>query len=252
VKIIYKGNLIEFNEEIMSPDGWLQGSGIFETIKTVEGSAWALSRHMRRALNSATKLGITLPAEDEIRSSIDKLLIAENHARGALRISFDDLGNWAAFHSGYIEKVEPARLTIVKLPELSGGTPLKTFPYSHRLEILHAVARNGFDEAIVVNAEDKVCEGAVTNLLFRINNQWCTPPLSDGVLPGVMRALVVEYLEVQVRSIKQEEISEVQSAFLLSSLRIAQPVGSISGRELTPSHEFTAEIQAMALRTSVG
>ena len=252
MKIIYNGNLIEFNEEVMSLDGWLKGFGIFETIKTVEGSAWALSRHMRRALNSATKLGITLPAEDEIRSSIDELLLAEIHARGALRISFDDLGNWAAFHSSYIEKVEPARLTVVELPELSAGTPLKTFPYTHRLEILHDVAKSGFDEAIVVNAEGKVCEGAVTNLLFNINNKWCTPPLSDGVLPGVMRALVVEYLDVQVRGIKLEEITEVQSAFLLSSLRIAQPVGSISGRELTPSHDFAAEIQAMALRTSVG
>jgi hypothetical protein len=39
---------------------------------------------------------------------------------------------------------------------------------------------------------------------------------------------------------------------LLSSLRIAQPVSSIDGRELSQSREFRDEIEAMALRTSVG
>ena len=252
MKIIYSGQLIDFNEEFMSSDGWLRGSGIFETIKTVGGTAWALSRHMRRALASAIKLGITLPSEEVLRDSIGQLLEAEFHEVGALRISFDDQGNWAAFHNAYTEKAEPARLTIMEMSEVFDGTPLKTFPYSHRLQILNDAASRGFDEAIVVNAYNKVCEGAVTNLLLRINDQWCTPPLSDGVLPGVMRALVIEYLAVQVRSIHRDEISEVQSAFLLSSLRIAQQVGSIEGVELSPSHEFATEIRAMALRTSVG
>lgn len=252
MKIIFNGKLVNFDEAIMSSDGWLKGSGIFETIKTVEGSAWALSRHMRRAINSAAKLGIALPSEEILRRAIEDLLNTETHRAGALRVSFAVDGNWAVYHNGYVEKVDPARLTIVKEVQVTSGTPLKTFPYSHRLDILNNVGAHGFDEAIVVNSHNKVCEGAVTNLLLRINDQWFTPPISDGVLPGVMRALVVEYLSVQVRSIHVDEIPQVQSAFLLSSLRIAQPVASIDDRELAPSHEFGAEIRAMALRTSVG
>jgi len=63
---------------------------------------------------------------------------------------------------------------------------------------------------------------------------------------------VIEYCGVSVRSIDRSEISRVQSAFLLSSLRIAQPVTAIDGREVEQSAEFLAEIEAMALRTSVG
>jgi len=110
----------------------------------------------------------------------------------------------------------------------------------------------GADEAIVCNDKGKICEGSVTNLLLRIDDKWVTPPISDGVLPGVMRALVIEYCGVSVRSIDRSEISRVQSAFLLSSLRIAQPVTAIDGREVEQSAEFLAEIEAMALRTSVG
>ncbi len=252
MKIVFNAQLIEFDDKIMSSDGWLLGSGLFETIKTVDGSAWALSRHMRRALNSAAKLGITLPSEEVLRDSIEDLITAEPQNNGALRVSFDVEGNWAAYHSEYVEKVDPARLTIEEEVQTISGTPLKTFPYSHRLDILNRAAAKGYDEAIVVNSQDKLCEGSVTNLLLKIDDTWCTPPISDGVLPGVMRALVVEYLSVRVRSIHVNEIPQIESAFLLSSLRIAQPVASIQGRDLAPSDEFAAEIRAMALRTSVG
>jgi hypothetical protein len=55
-----------------------------------------------------------------------------------------------------------------------------------------------------------------------------------------------------VKRIEVADLSKVQSAFLLSSLRIAQPVLSIDARLLEQSPEFGAEIEAMALRTSVG
>jgi branched-subunit amino acid aminotransferase/4-amino-4-deoxychorismate lyase len=67
-----------------------------------------------------------------------------------------------------------------------------------------------------------------------------------------MRALVIEYCGVSVRSIDRSEMPRVESAFLLSSLRIAQPVASIDGREVKQSPDFQFEIEAMALRTSVG
>ena len=38
--------------------GFPKSSGIFETIKTVDGAPIALGRHMRRAVESALELGI--------------------------------------------------------------------------------------------------------------------------------------------------------------------------------------------------
>jgi branched-chain amino acid aminotransferase len=67
-----------------------------------------------------------------------------------------------------------------------------------------------------------------------------------------MRALVIENCDVVVRSIAISEIESIESGFLLSSLRLAQPIASINGRELSQSPEFRDEIDAMALRTSVG
>lgn len=250
--IIYNSELIENDNDLISQQGWLEGSGFFETIKTVDGQAWALSRHMRRAMNTAIRLGIKLPGEEIIRRCVIELLEAEPHDNGMLRLSFSTAGDWAIFHAPYQERTQPAHLTIFDTFSIPTGVPLKTFPYTHRLEILEDINSRGFDEAIVINDKKKVCEGSVTNLLFKIDSKWVTSPLSDGVLPGVMRALVIEHLKVQVRSIGVEEIPKIQAGFLLSSLRIAQPIAAIDGRELVQSHDFEAQIRAMALRTSVG
>jgi branched-chain amino acid aminotransferase len=252
VKVIVNGSLVPQEQSKCTNLGWLDGAGIFETIKTVDGKPWALSRHMRRAVNSSAKEKIALPSEDLVRESIATLLTAEDHPTGLLRVSFDATGNWAAVHLPYTEVISAAKVGIHPVELVFEGVPVKSYPYNHRLEILEQARINGFDEALVTSSDGKICEGAVTNVLLKIAGRWCTPPLSDGVLAGVMRALVIENCDVMVRSIATSEIGNIESGFLLSSLRIAQPIASIDSRELSQSHEFRDEIEAMALRTSVG
>ena len=252
MKVIFNGSLVELEQSTCTVQGWLDGAGIFETIKTVDSKPWALSRHMRRAVNSSVKANVVLPSEDLVRESIGTLLNAENHPRGLLRVSFDASGNWAAVHLPYSELTAPAKVRTHPEAVVTQGVPIKSYPYNYRLDILEQARVNGFDEALVTSEIGRICEGSVCNVLLKIAGTWCTPPLSDGVLPGVMRALVIENCDVIVRSIGVSEIGDIESAFLLSSLRIAQPIASIDGRELSQSLEFRDEIEAMALRTSVG
>ena len=252
MKVIVNGSLVALEQSQCNALGWLDGAGIFETIKTVDGKPWAMSRHMRRAVNSSARENIALPGEELVRNSVATLLEVESHPMGLLRVSFDASGNWAAVHLPYTENFSPAKVRTHPDALVIAGVPVKSYPYNHRLEILEQARLNGFDEALVTSVDKKICEGAVTNILLKIAGIWCTPPLSDGVLPGVMRALVIENCNVMVRSIAVSEIADIESAFLLSSLRIAQPIASIDGRELSQSHDFKVEIEAMALRTSVG
>ena len=252
MKIIHNGALVDLSDSPCNEMGWMSGSGVFETIKTVDNSPWALSRHMRRAVTSSKQLGFSIAGEDVVRKGVALLCSTEKYSNGLLRLSFGSDGDWSAVHLPYTPLFEPATLVTYKDRISVAGQPVKNYPYTHRLDILNSVKVQGFDEAIIVNELGRVCEGSVTNLLLKIDGQWVTPPISDGVLAGVMRALVVEYCGVAVKSIEVADLSKVQSAFLLSSLRIAQPVLSIDARLLEQSPEFGAEIEAMALRTSVG
>ena len=252
VKVIQAGKRIELEDSDCNDKGWMNGTGVFETIKTVENQPWAMSRHMRRAVSSAQQNGFRIPSEELIRTAVEELCRNEKHEQGLLRLSFGQNGKWSAVHLPYAPMSGGARVLTYDKVIAVHGQPVKSYPYSHRLEILEEIKILGGDEAIVCNDKGKVCEGSVTNLLFCIDGKWVTPPISDGVLPGVMRALVIEYCGVSVRSIDKSEISRVQAAFLLSSLRIAQPVISIDGRNIEQSLDFKSEIEAMALRTSVG
>jgi branched-chain amino acid aminotransferase len=252
MKVIFNGTLIPLEQSRCNALGWLDGAGIFETIKTVGGKPWAFSRHMRRAVNSASRGNITLPGEELIRESIATLLAEESHPTGRLRVSFGATGDWAAVHLPYTEVSSPAKVGSHPVALVMDGVPMKSYPYNHRLQILEQARTRGFDEALVTSSAGKVCEASVCNVLLKIKGTWCTPPLSDGVLAGVTRALVIENFDILVRSIAVSEIGDIESGFLLSSLRIAQPIASIDGRELSQSHEFRHEIEAMALRTSVG
>jgi branched-chain amino acid aminotransferase len=252
MRVIQNGALVPINESDCNDKGWMSGTGVFETIKTVDNKPWAMSRHMRRAVASSQQIGFRIPPEDLVRSSVEELCLAEQHPVGLLRLSFGHKGNWSAVHLPYESTNQPAKLLSYDEAIAAHGQPIKSYPYDFRLGILESIKALGADEAIVCNERGKICEGSVSNLLFRIDDKWVTPPISDGVLPGVMRALVIEYCGVSVRSIDRSEMPRVESAFLLSSLRIAQPVASIDGREVKQSPDFRLEIEAMALRTSVG
>jgi branched-chain amino acid aminotransferase len=252
VKVVYNGNLLDQKQSPCNEKGWLSGEGIFETIKTVDSKPWAFSRHMRRAVSSAAIAGVTIPKEEDLRAGVELLLNEQIHDRGLLRLSFSNNGNWVAVHLDYPELVGAAKLTVHSQRIPSAGSQVKKFPYDHRLSILKSAQSMGFDEAVVLNENHKISEAAVSNLLMKINGQWITPPLTDGALPGVVRALVLENCDVSVRSIDISEMHEIESAFLIGSLRVAQSIDSIDSRALVQSADFKREIQAMALRTSVG
>jgi branched-chain amino acid aminotransferase len=238
----------------LDSDGWPVGNGVFETIRTENGEVFELARHMRRAATAARNFEIKLPGEDQIRDAIAALLTAEPHQLGRLRLLFSK--NWfVAVHQSYVEITEPAKLTVIDESRLVDPIAFKTFPYIHRTGLLQLAQREGFDEIICVNESGEITEGAVSNFLFLIDGQWVTTPLSAGVLPGVQRAITIERCGVTVQSLTRRDIERVDSAIVISSLKIGLAVASIDNRDLVfdeQCHSFLDEIRAQTHSHSVG
>jgi branched-chain amino acid aminotransferase len=131
----------------------------------------------------------------------------------------------------------------------------KRYPYTKNLEILTQAKSDGLDDVVVINRDGFITETAIANLIFEIDGDWITPPLTDGVLPGVMRALLIERNGVVVRQIRASQLNEIGSGFVVSSLKIAQPIGQIGDHVLAVSSESEqkrVEFATTALATSVG
>ena len=254
MKVWLDTGLVEASIAGVSQDGWPDGEGIFETIKTEGGDVYELGRHMRRALASANNLELRLPSEENIREAIQKLMSVENFAIGRLRLFFAK-GRFIAVHQRYDEVTEPARLMVFADRGTLRDVSIKKFPYKHRLDLLSQAKARGCTEAILLNEKEEVTEGAVSNFLFRIDGKWVTTPLSSGVLPGVQRGIVIERCGVAVKSISKSDLMLVDAAFVISSLKIALPVSNIDGRALQIDRDcaaLEADIRAKTFRHSVG
>jgi branched-chain amino acid aminotransferase len=209
---------------------------------------------MRRAATAARKYEITLPSEDQIRIAIATLLSEEPHQIGRLRLLFSK--DWfVAVHQSYLEIIEPAKLTVIDESRMVDPIAFKTFPYTHRTGLLQIAQRDGFDEIICVNESGEITEGAVSNFLFLIDGKWVTTPLSSGVLPGVQRAIVIERCGVTVQSLTRNDMERVESAIVISSLKIGLAVASIDNRDLVfddQGRSFLDLIRAQTHSHSVG
>lgn len=254
MKIWFNDRICDSQEIDIDFDGWPVGSGVFETIRTENGEVFELARHMRRAAKAAKNFEIKLPSEDQVRIAITALLAEEPYPLGRLRLLFSK--DWfVAVHQSYVEITEPAKLTVIDESRLVDPIAFKTFPYSHRTGLLQLAQREGFDEIICVNESGEITEGAVSNFLFLIDGQWVTTPLSAGVLPGVQRAIVIERCGVTVQSLTRRDIERVDSAIVISSLKIGLAVASIDNRDLVFNEQcrsFLDQIRAQTHSHSVG
>ena len=250
MRVIYNGEVKSIDEVPATSSGWLEGEGIFETIKSVGNKPFSLSRHIARAQSSAVALGITIPNSDQIAQGVTELFAAVPQGLGMLRISFDNQGNWLAVHMPYAEQEKSCDVRMH--PDAVTGDVHKRFPYTNRLEILEQARVAGFDDAIVVNSQGNICEGSVTNLIANIDGRWVTPPTTDVVLPGIIRQILIENELVAIESIPADRLAEITSAFFISSLRLSHAISSIDSRPLHLSHAFGEEIKALAHKYSVG
>ncbi len=96
--------------------------------------------------------------------------------------------------------------------------------------------RNGHDEAIFLNEDGHVAEGASSNLFLVRNAKLITPPPSDNILEGVTRATVMELarremnLEIVERSIDRSELYICDELFLTGTMVELPPIVEVDHR----------------------
>lgn len=222
-------------------DAWASGSGIFETIRVEDNQVFALHRHHCRAKEAAEKLGFQIPSEEYVASESYQVIRASDHHLGRLRWHFDKTGEFSISYVPFQDPSDPARLCIFNQKSSNYEIKDKTFPYRN-LELLSFAKSLGFDDGIITTEDGQVAETSMATLLLRISGEWVTPPLSSGILNGVVRALVLEAGLAIVRRIEVSQIPKIEAGILLTSLRNAQPIGEIEGRILDIDDQKCSQI----------
>ncbi len=95
---------------------------------------------------------------------------------------------------------------------------------------------NGFDEAILLNADGHVSEGSAENLFIVKNGVLVTPPATDNILEGITRRRLMEVarsdfgMDVVERSIDRTELYGADEVFLCGTGAQISPVIEIDRR----------------------
>ena len=221
------------------------GDGVFETMKVVDGAAFALSRHLRRLDRSAAGLGLDEPDEDRIRAAVGEVLAADPSA-GLLRITWSSgAGPWGSGRGdgpGTLvvgsgpPNVWPSAERVHLVPwtrnEHGPLVGLKTTSYAENVLALATARRVGCSEALFANTAGHLCEGTGTNVFLVVDGVLVTPPLSSGCLAGVTRDLVMELVDVVERDIDPAGFGTADEAFLTSSTRDISPISAVDEVDL--------------------
>lgn len=83
-----------------------------------------------------------------------------------------------------------------------------------------AEALGGFD-MLFVNERGEVTEGGRSNVFVKLDGQWVTPPLESGVLPGVMRGVLLDdrVFGATERVVTRDDLARAEALLLTNALR---------------------------------
>jgi branched-chain amino acid aminotransferase len=226
--------------------GLTVGDGIFETLKTVEGRPFALTRHLERLSRSARGLGLPEPDLDEVRRACAAVMDANPLAYGRLRITYTgglsplgsdrgDAGPTLVVALGEARR-RPDTTAVVTVPwtrnERGALAGLKTTSYAENVVALARAHESGASEALFANTVGQLCEGTGTNVFVVLDGELHTPPVASGCLAGITRALVVDWAGAKESDLPFSLLEDADEIFLTSSLRDVQAVHRVGAREL--------------------
>ena len=166
----------------------LRQGGTDPDLRLIETMLWdgtaipRLHLHMARLARGAQALGWDKPAVTHALQNLPT-----NPAR--LRLTHARNGQ-THVETSPLPAAKPLwHLMLAPIP-MQSTDPWLTLKSTHRTtyDTTRATLPAHIDEAIFANEKGEVCDGTITTLFFDAGAGLCTPPLSCGLLPGVLRA----------------------------------------------------------------
>jgi branched-chain amino acid aminotransferase len=254
--------------------GFLHGDSVYEVVRTYDLEPFELGAHLARLSASAERIYLALPwsgqrFEEEIRRVVDASSGGDpadpaaapwNQGERSVRIvvtrGSGEMGLDPALATeplvailalplrgpplaAYREGVSAWPFGGPGAPPRGGDPGAKTGEHLfHVLAMREARAHEGH-EALLVDRDGCVTEGASSNVFAVRGGALETPPLQAGILAGVTRACVIELaleLGVQVReeALPLASLIGADEAFLTSTVREILPLVRVGSRPVGP------------------
>jgi len=252
--------------------GLLYGDGVFEGLRFYQGKTFMLEAHLQRLVQSAQAISLELPYSlEQIAAAIVQLIARYPDDAGYLRLVVTrgqgSLGidpRKCASPNLFIIADE---LTVMDVNDINHGVSLhvaktrrspvecldpqiKSLNYLNNILARIEANRAGMDEALMLNLDGYVSEGSVDNVFVLRSGSLQTPPLSDGLLAGITRAVVIEVargigIPCEEASLTVRDLQRADECFLTGTGAELIPVRQIDEHHFgVPDSPLTPAIMA--------
>ena len=262
------GECIAANEARISllDGGYLFGDGVFETLRLYQGQPFDLSGHLERMTHQLEVLEYQWrPDRKLFEAAILDLLSANNwlgiDARCRITVSRGFFEHESMPLTGH-ETLPPTvsimvqplgeRLAIwhrdgIRVRTMTedfarGNFPqLKTLNYLPTIMAMRRAHSLGCDEALLIDSDGWVLEGATSNVFMVSKGTLTTPPLSQGLLAGRTRAMVLDLavecgLITREQPFRPQDLRAADEAFLCGSVKEIVPMVSLDDHPVGAGH----------------
>lgn len=240
--------------------GFTYGLSIFESFRVSGKKVFLFDEHLKRLYSSLDYLMITRPNRDELEKYLSSIIAEFNlednlfirlmisAGPGQLRLSKQSYNEpniviYAAKIPKFSATEKSAKILSSitrKVPEYFNITQarLKANGYlsAHLAQSelaqyeakVKQTAAHGHLEGILLSPKGYVAEALTSNIFWAKEGKLYTPPLSLGILPGIIRNEVVRKQKVQEKLITAEELKKTDEIFLTNSVNYLSPLAKIN------------------------
>jgi para-aminobenzoate synthetase/4-amino-4-deoxychorismate lyase len=189
---------------------------LIETMGECGGVIPRLERHLERLAASAARFGYPFDRE-RVADLLAELPITAQLGRVRLTLGVD--GGLDMSAEPCLSDDRPLRVGVVR----TAADPADHLLYHktdrrERLEVARQ-QRPDCDEVLLVNNRGELTEGSYHNLVLRLAGRLVTPHLESGLLPGVMRAELLERGEISEQTLYPRDLEQAAEIWLINSLR---------------------------------
>ncbi|MCJ7691325.1 MAG: aminotransferase class IV, partial [Clostridiaceae bacterium] len=135
-------------------------------------------------------------------------------------------------------------LSEVRRNAYSNLTYVKSFNYVENIIEKDKIIKKGYDEALFLNTEGYISEGAVSNIFFVRQGIIYTPKIKCGLLPGIIREFVIKNslsigFKIEEGEFTLEKLMGAEGIFITNSIMGIMKVNKIEDKVISESMVIT-------------